>query len=174
MTPPAPPAGRVRGWFPRLLLVTGSAGAAGLGWSLVEAQAFTVRRVAMPVLPAGSAPLRVLHISDLHLRPKQHRKIAWLRRLAELEPDLVVNTGDNMAHPEALPGVLRALEPLLEIPGVFVMGSNDYFSPQMKNPARYLLRDARRDLNEQRPEDMPGHELGRAFAASGWQDLTNR
>jgi len=174
MTTPVPSAHRARGWFSRLLLGTAAAGAAGLAWSLAEAQAFTVRRVEIPALPPGTGPLRVLHISDLHLRPGQHRKIAWLRRLAELDPDLVINTGDNMADPMALPAVLRALEPLLDVPGVFVMGSNDYFSPQLKNPARYLRRDARGDLNEQRPEDVPGHELARAFAASRWLDLTNR
>lgn len=152
--------------------------AAGLTWSLVEAQAFTVRRVQVPVLPAGADPIRVLHLSDLHLLPRQGRKIGWLRDLEALEPDLVVNTGDNMAHREALPTVLAALEPLLQRPGVFVMGSNDYFSPRLSNPARYLRSDPRRDRDEEpgaeRAEDVPGRELGYAFAACGWLDLTNQ
>ena len=33
-----------------------------------------------------------------------------------------------------LPRLLRAMEPLLERPGAFVLGSNDYFAPVMKNP----------------------------------------
>lgn len=152
----------------------GAAGAAGLAWSLVEAQAFTVRQVSAAVLPAGADPVRVLHVSDLHLLPRQGRKIGWLRDLAALEPDLVINTGDNMAHREALPTVLAALEPLLELPGAFVMGSNDYFSPKPSNPARYLLPDARREDPEERVEDLPGRELGYAFAACGWLDLSNR
>lgn len=164
--------GRAR--LPRFLGAAAVAGAACVAWSLAEAQSFTVRRVQMPALPAGAQPLRVLHISDLHLRPKQQRKIAWLRGLADLEPDLVVNTGDNMAHVRALPAVLRALAPLLERPGAFVMGSNDYYTPQLKNPARYFLRDPRRELGPDRPEDLPGRELGRAFAAAGWLDLSNR
>lgn len=150
-----------------------AAGAAGLAWSLVEAQAFTVRRASAPVLPTGAEPIRVLHVSDLHLLPRQGRKIGWLRDLAALEPDLVVNTGDNMAHREALPSVLAALEPLLGLPGAFVMGSNDYYSPLPRNPARYLLPDARRDDREERGEDLPGQELGYAFAACGWLDLSN-
>ena len=154
------------------------AAAAGLTWSLVEAQAFTVRRVHVPVLPAGADPIRVLHLSDLHLLPRQARKIGWLRDLEALQPDVVVNTGDNMAHREALPAVLTALEPLLQRPGVFVMGSNDYFSPKPSNPARYLLSDPRRrgdeEQDEERAEDLPGRELGYAFAACGWLDLTNR
>ncbi len=151
----------------------GAAAGAGLTWSLIEAQAFTVRQVSAPVLPAGAAPIRVLHVSDLHLLPRQGRKIGWLRDLAELQPDLVVNTGDNMAHKEALPAVLAALEPLLELPGAFVMGSNDFFSPTPRNPARYLLPDARRKEPEPE-EDLPGKELGHAFTACGWLDLTNR
>lgn len=164
---------RGRPVLPALGTLAGIAGA-GLAWSLAEAQAFTVRRLRLPVLPPGSQELRILHLSDLHLRPGQNRKIAWVRRLAELEPDLVVDTGDNMAHVRALPAVLRALDPLLSRPGAFVMGSNDYFTPQMKNPARYLRRDPRRSTRPDRPEDLPGPELGRAFAAAGWLDLTNR
>ena len=153
------------------------AAAAGLTWTLVEAQAFTVRRVQVPVLPVGADPIRVLHLSDLHLLPRQGRKIGWLRDLEALEPDLVINTGDNMAHREALPAVLAALEPLLQRPGAFVMGSNDYFSPKPSNPARYLLPDPRRreeEQEEERTEDLPGRELGYAFAACGWLDLTNQ
>ncbi len=77
---------------------------AGIGYaSLIERNAFAVREVTMPVLSPGSSPLKVLHISDIHMRPKQRRKQAWLRELARLEPDLVVNTGDNLAHPKAVP-----------------------------------------------------------------------
>lgn len=149
-------------------------GAAGLAWTLIEAQAFTVRRVYVPVLPAGAQPVRILHLSDLHLLPRQQRKIAWLRHLADLEPDLVIDTGDNMAHRQALPAVLEALGPLLRYPGAFVMGSNDYYAPTLKNPLRYLRRDARGEAGTHRPaEDLPGRELGHALVAAGWQDLTN-
>src|ERR1700720_3095044 len=73
---------------------------AGIGYaSLIERNAFVLRELTMPVLDPGSSPLRVLHLSDLHMRPGQRRKQAWLRELASLEPDLVVNTGDNLAHP---------------------------------------------------------------------------
>ena len=112
------------------------AAAAGLAYaSLYEVRAFTLREVTVPVLPAGSAPLRILHLSDAHMTPSQHRKQEWLRGLAALEPDLVVNTGDNLAHMDALPSVLRAYGDLLDLPGVFVFGSNDYYSPIRKNPA---------------------------------------
>jgi predicted MPP superfamily phosphohydrolase len=114
----------------------------------------------------------VLHVSDLHLTPTQRRKIEWVRSLAALEPDLVVDTGDNFAHPDALGPLLHALEPLLERPGAFVMGSNDYFSPTFKNPAKYLLPDARGPVR--RYPDLPADELAAAMSAAGWADLTNR
>ena len=107
-----------------------SAGAlvAGIGYaSVIERNAFVVRELTMPVLSPGSSPLKVLHISDIHMRPGQRRKQSWLRELASLEPDLVVNTGDNLAHPKAVPAVVQALSELLSVPGVFVFGSNDYF-----------------------------------------------
>ena len=83
----------------------------------------------------------MLHVSDIHLVPRQRRKAAWVHRLAELDPDLVVSTGDNIAALDAVPAALAAQGPLLERPGVFVLGSNDYFAPRPKNPARYLLRN---------------------------------
>ena len=101
----------------RALSGLAAVGAAGVGYaSLVERNAFTLRRFSVPVLPAGSRPLRVLHLSDLHLVPRQRRKIEWVRGLAALQPDLVVNTGDNLAHPDAVPGLLEAMEPLQDFP----------------------------------------------------------
>jgi uncharacterized protein len=146
-------------------------GAVGLSYaSLVERNAFTVRRFSVPVLPPGSAPLRVLHLSDIHLVPRQSRKISWLRSLAALEPDLVVNTGDNLADLQGVPAVLRALEPLLAVPGVFVMGSNDYFAPSLKNPARYLT-EAHARPGESVP--LPTSDLVNAFTSAGWTNLNN-
>jgi uncharacterized protein len=148
-------------------------GAAGVGYaSLVERNAFTLRRFSVPVLPAGSRPLRVLHLSDLHLVPRQRRKIEWVRGLAALQPDLVVNTGDNLAHPEAVPGLLEAMEPLQDFPGVFVLGSNDYFAPTFKNPALYLTPWYRSGSGS--TPRLPTDDLVKGLVSGGWEDLTNR
>lgn len=161
---------------PRLLTAAGTlaaAGAAALAWaSLVEVRWYALREVTVPVLAPGQDPLRVLHLSDLHLIPTQQRKIDWVRDLATLRPDLVVDTGDNMAHPDALPPLLHALEPLLGTPGAFVMGSNDYYAPKGKNPARYLLPDARRPDVPVR--ELPADKLAVELRAAGWRDLDNR
>jgi predicted MPP superfamily phosphohydrolase len=126
----------------------------------------------MPVLPDGASPLRVLHLSDLHLTPGQGRKREWVRSLADLEPDLVINTGDSLAHVDALPPLLEALGPLLDVPGVFVLGSNDYYAPILRNPFWYLLPDdGTRTVHTTK---LPWRDLVDAFSAAGWTDLTNR
>ncbi|HET6652185.1 MAG TPA: metallophosphoesterase [Nocardioides sp.] len=147
--------------------------AAGVAYaSLVELRWFALRTAEVPVLPPGHRPLKVLHLSDLHLTPSQHRKHDWVRGLAELEPDLVVDTGDNLAHPGAIPPLLDALGDLLDVPGVFVFGSNDYFAPTARNPVRYLLPDDGRRATHTPP--LPWRELRDAFLDRGWTDLTNR
>ncbi|MGP7959542.1 metallophosphoesterase [Sanguibacter sp. A247] len=151
-----------------------AAGALALAWARIEAEAFTVRRVTVPVLPSGATPVRVLHVSDLHLTPAQQRKIAWVRSLAELTPDLVINTGDNFAHLDGLAALQEALGPLTAFPGAFVMGSNDVFSPLRKSPARYLLPSARRpQTSVQREPDLPTAALASFFTDAGWHDLGN-
>jgi uncharacterized protein len=136
-----------------------------------EVRAYRLRRADVPVLPPGHRPLRVLHVSDLHLTPGQDRKRAWVRSLAALEPDVVVNTGDNLAHENALAEVFDALGPLLDRPGAFVLGSNDYYTPVPKNPARYLLPSHR--LNRTTGPDLPWKELRDGLSDGGWLDLTN-
>jgi predicted MPP superfamily phosphohydrolase len=148
-----------------------AAAAGGLAYALAEARSFRLRRVDAPVLPSGQRPLRVLHLSDLHLTPGQLRKRAWVRGLAGLEPDLVVTTGDNLAHPEAVPAVLDALGPLLEKPGAFVPGSNDYWGPVLKNPTRYLRPDGGPRRVGRVP--LPWPDLRDGMTAAGWLDLTN-
>jgi len=136
-----------------------------------EARQYRLRRITVPVFSPGAEPLRVLHISDLHLTPTQHGKAAWVRRLAALQPDFVVNTGDNLAHPDSVEIALSALDPLLDVPGVFVMGSNDYYGPIWKNPARYLLPDSGGRVFG---EPLPWKDLLHGFTSRGWLDLDNR
>lgn len=152
----------------------GLGAAAGVGvaaYALCEARAYTLRQVTVPLLPAGQRPLRVLHLSDLHLTPGQARKRAWVAELAGLEPDLVVNTGDNLAHRDAVPALLDALGGLLDRPGVFVLGSNDYFEPRARNPVRYLLPDDGR--RHTRTPQLPWRDLVDRLTGHGWLDLTN-
>lgn len=150
--------------------VTLGAAAAGIGYAaLIEPNAYVVREFTMPVLSPGSLPLRVLHLSDIHMRPNQRLKQAWLRELAAWEPDLVVNTGDNLSHPRAVPAVVQALGDLLAVPGVFVFGSNDYFGPALKNPLKYLTDPDHRSYGPA----LPWQDLRAAFLERGWLDVTH-
>ena len=154
--------------------VAALAGAAAIGYaSVIERNWFALREQEIPVLPPGVAPLRVLHISDLHLTPGRHRLMSFVRSLSSLAPDLVVNTGDSIASPEAISPLLDSLGPLLDLPGVFVYGSNDLYSPKPKNPARYLWRTSAGDHDRDEP-DLPWEKLGGELAAAGWLDLNNR
>ncbi len=160
-----------------VLALTAGVATAGLAWStFVEPHAFALRRATVPVLAAGSEPLRVLHLSDTHMTPRQGHKQAWLRGLADLEPDLVVNTGDNLSHVDALPSVIRAYGDLLDLPGVFVFGSNDYYSPRFKNPVRYLTggTGVASDGAWMRKKDLPFEAMRSDFTRRGWTDLSNQ
>ncbi|MEV0971880.1 metallophosphoesterase [Microtetraspora glauca] len=148
-------------------------GVAGLGYaSIVERNWFRLRRFDVPVLGPGQRPIRILQISDLHLTPGRSRLINWVRSLASLQPDLVVNTGDTLAHPDAIPAYMHAVEPLLDRPGMFVYGSNDLYAPRPKNPARYLWRTSKNDARQHIP-NLPWDELGSAMTAAGWLDMNN-
>jgi len=136
----------------------------------IERRRWTLRRATLPVLAEDSPPLSVLHISDLHMTPGQGSKQRWVAELDALEPDLVVNTGDSLAHPHAVPAVLRALGPLLRRPGVFVFGSNDYYAPRPKNPVRYLVPSSKKRVLG---PPLPWRDLRAALTEQGWTDLTH-
>ncbi|MFD0419823.1 metallophosphoesterase [Streptomyces sp. NPDC127108] len=154
--------------------------AAGIAYSVgIEARFFRLRRVTVPVLPAGMRPLRVLQVSDIHMVSGQRKKQRWLRSLAGLRPDFVINTGDNLSDPEGVPEVLDSLGPLMSFPGAYVFGSNDYYGPTLRNPGRYLIEkmQGRHGLNGNKPVvgavHNPWEDLRDGFDAAGWVNLTN-
>jgi len=154
------------------LLGVGGVGAGCLAYAgLYEVNAFRLRRVTVPVLPSGALPIRVLQVSDVHMTPSARARQRWLSSLRALEPDLVINTGDNLAHEEAVPYVLDSFGRLLDRPGVYVWGANDYYAPKFKNPLRYLKGPSRSDRLPERT--LPWQDLGRGFKEAGWIDLTH-
>ncbi|WP_341941513.1 metallophosphoesterase [Microbacterium sp. LWH10-1.2] len=150
----------------------GAAGAAAAVWGIgIERYLFTVREATASALAPGSAPLRVLHISDAHMAPWQHRKQDWLASLAQLKPDLIVNTGDNLGHRDGLDGIRRAFEPFAGIPGVFVHGSNDVTEPSPRNPFRYFMGPSKK---HQKSPLLDTAAMDRFFTDElGWTDLNN-
>jgi uncharacterized protein len=131
---------------------------------------YVLREAEIPILPAGHAPIRILHFSDLHLTPARKSEIADIKSFAQYRPDLVISTGDFLAHMDAVPVTLNALEPLLDTPGLFVFGSNDYYAPKPKNPLKYLLPDHGERIHGQ---DLPWPELDIGLQSRGWKNLNH-
>lgn len=150
------------------------AGAATAAYAhFYELNNFQVRHETLPVLPPGSADFTILHISDMHMIPGQKTKHQFIHSLVDIQPDLVINTGDNLSHMRGLPALMDALDPLFQFPGVYVPGSNCYFAPELKNPLRYLAGPSKRGADE-KPTALPTQKMHDAFDARGWVDLINR
>ncbi|MBC6762424.1 metallophosphoesterase [Corynebacterium sp. LK27] len=144
----------------------------------IELRAFKLHRVQVPVLAPGTLaragkregePFRILHVSDFHMLPDQKLKQKWIASLDALNPDLVINTGDNLGSDKAVPSVLAALGPLLNRPGAFVFGTNDYFAPRPVNPLKYLTGKKRKPSRV----ELPWRGMRAAFIEHGWQDATH-
>ncbi len=69
--------------------------AAGLFYStVIERNAFTLRHSTLAVLEPGASPLRVLHISDLHMTPHQRLKQAWVSERGGVRLLITGNAGE--------------------------------------------------------------------------------
>ena len=156
----------------RALWGLGVAGVGAACWGyFVERTRFQLREETLPILDAGATPIRVLHLSDLHLAPWHRETVSWVAGLAELAPDLVVGTGDFFGHRDALPTIAEALHGFAGIPGVVVHGSNDFVAPRPVNPLSYVWKESAGSLSGE-PVDFEG--LSRLFTDTlGWHDIDN-
>lgn len=154
------------------LTAVGAVGVAAAIWGIgIERHLYTLRRHTVAVLEPGSAPIRVLHISDAHMAPWQRRKQAWIASLASLRPDLIINTGDNVGHVDGLRGVRAAFAGFRGIPGVFVHGSNDLYGPSPRNPLRYFSGPSKRAPKEVR---LDSEAMDAFFTTTlGWKSVNN-
>lgn len=137
----------------------------------IERRAFGLRFEELPILPAGSRPIAVLHLADIHMAPWQRNKVEWLQGLRDLEPDFVINTGDSLDHRDGMRALAEALAPFAGIPGAFVHGSHDYYASKFKNPLRYLGAPKFGPHMHGPKHDTP--MLERIYASYGWSDLNN-
>ncbi len=154
-------------WFFALIAIGVVCAIWGIG---IERYLFVIRRESVKILPPNSTPITVLHIGDIHLAPWQKRKSKFVHSLGALKPDLVINTGDNLGHADAIGPALTALAPLMERPGVFVNGSNDYYAPVLRNPLGYLAKPSERSEGPV----LDTARLVGGFRSAGWLNLNNR
>ncbi len=147
-----------------------AAGTATTAYALWEARQYTLRRVDLRLERPTPGPLTVLHLSDLHLSPRDTDRIAWVQGLASLAPDLTVITGDLLGDVDGPRLALAALDPLLGGAGAYVRGSNDYYRPRRTNPVRYFSGPSRVKTKAATIDITP---LAQGLADAGWHDLDN-
>jgi uncharacterized protein len=128
--------------FARAVGSAAVAGAACVTYgALIERRWYRLTRVRIDGILRQPGRLRILHVTDLHLLPRQRHRIAFVHSLADLDHDLVVATGDLLGGPDAVDAATAALAPLTSQgrPGLSVIGSNDQFGPVPKAPWAYLV-----------------------------------
>lgn len=149
--------------------ITLAAGALAYGWGY-EVRNYQLRKYQVKLLPVNHQPIQILHLSDLHLSPWQKKLPTWLAQL-EIDPDLVVLTGDVWSNQNSMATVIKALDKYLQKPGFFIPGSNDYFAPKLKNPAKYLFKD---DGKRHKGKELPWKDLKNLVELAGWEWLNNK
>ena len=68
----------------------------------------------------------------------QRSKQEWVAGLAELEPDLVIDTGDNLAGHDAVPGDAARAGPAARPPGRLRDGQQRLLRAAAQEPAQVL------------------------------------
>ena len=137
----------------------------------VERTWYALRRYRLEILPAGSEPLTILHLSDLHFTRRDPRKSAFIASLPV--PDVAIVTGDVLGEPESVDTAVGALRPVRgRLASWYVLGSNDYYAPKPINYVRYFFR--RSSLKRRLVKRNPAPELQARLDADGWVHLKNR
>lgn len=102
-----------------------------LQWGEPAGVEWNIARLPIPDLPPALAGLRIVHLTDLHMRGPWTRAYDDLaRRVAENPPDLLLCTGDfvdnKRDHSAALPSLYRLLESFRARLGAYgVLGNHD-------------------------------------------------
>jgi predicted MPP superfamily phosphohydrolase len=79
--------------------------------------------------PIGSSDtrIRIVQISDLHMRNYGQREKSVIGELSRLKPDLVLFTGDVIDRPEAIPVLDDFLKATGDVPKLAVLGNWEYW-----------------------------------------------
>jgi predicted MPP superfamily phosphohydrolase len=72
--------------------------------------------------------VRVIQLSDLHLRKADARAQMVVTQVREQHPDVIVLTGDVIDHPESMPTLEAFLQALDDIPKIAILGNWEYWS----------------------------------------------
>ena len=83
-----------------------------------------------PHLKAGAPPLRIVHLSDLHIDEFGYREKRALEIVKRLDPDIIVLTGDYTNFWERYPDVQRFMKGLHARYGVYAVHGNWHMGPR--------------------------------------------
>lgn len=146
-------------WGLTAFLVLELAGTLSYIWGLaIEPQHLSMTELAItsPHLPAGAKPIRMLHLSDLHIERLTQREEKLVQLVEDAQPDLIVISGDylNVSYrrdPEAIEQVRHLLSRLKAPYGVYaVLGTPGVDLPDIA-PRHFMNTDIhllRRDMIE--------------------------
>lgn len=143
----------------RRFLTTGAGLAGGLFLGKAcwyEPRTFVVEELQLSIAKVPPGPgLRIIHLSDLHLRSLSNHFATAATTINELRPDLILLTGDYLDQARKLEGALDFVKMLRADGGLFaVQGNWEYWARLEGEPLRRqlakagveLLIDERRDL----------------------------
>ena len=159
--------------MPHLFRWALAAGAAAFLYGLYEPYRFRLVEKDVPVAWSGP-PLDVLHISDMHMSPRDDRMAAFLEDLPgrlRRPPDLVIATGDLIQGDAAIERVVALLGGIEATTGrYYVLGSHDYYVSAGPSYSKYFSKD--RSVRSTIRTDVD--RLERGLRDAGWVSLSNR
>lgn len=102
--------------------------AAGVYAACVEPRRYRLETLTVTATGAcrPAAPLKVLHISDLHLCYPESHKIEFLKRITDDDYDLIALTGDVIENFSGLPYIPSILSRRPRLGAYAVLGNHDY------------------------------------------------
>ncbi len=112
------------------------------------------RQLHLAKIPPGPG-LRIVHLSDLHLRSLPRTFATAVETINKLRPDLILLTGDYLDQARQLEGAIQFIRKLSAAQGIFaIQGNWEYWARLEGEPLRRglaaagaeLLIDERRDL----------------------------
>jgi predicted MPP superfamily phosphohydrolase len=120
---PTGPRSRWRRWTARGVLVLMALSAAVVAWSFVEPYFPRVERVELRS-DKITAPVRIVHVSDLHSDEEERAEARVVELVRELDPDVIAFTGDGINSEAGIPVFRETMRALAAIAPVFGVRGN--------------------------------------------------
>lgn len=157
-------------WARWVLRLAGLVGTVCVAYgAFIEPFRLRVRTVELRSPKIGREPLRILHLSDIHIRRWGALEDAVLRAVKEAAPDLILVSGDITAFPTSIRDARRFMAELSETAPTFCSRGNSEF----RTPRCLKLTEGTRAawlLNEGVPLSLRGTKLFVAGVDAGDED----